>query len=710
MAQFARQTLAGGSFAPQGIERAEKFGQNVLQTYDQIASFYVADGNGQFLMVLRTADGGTETKLITIAPDGARRVRLIRHDAIGQIVNEQEVTDDFDPRTRPWYGGAVNARGLYMTDVYAFFTERTPGITTALPFIAEDGRVAAVYGVDITLAALSEFLKGIDIGTTGRAMIIDAEGRLIAFPEPEQILRDDNGVLVTRRLDELGDLALTRAFNRMRVEGPGHGTVEVDGERIIFASKALPIAAGKSWSALITVPEREIIGFVAANNRTALLLSLSIIGIAALLAALLVRQGIRADRNARLVKERQENIEAQNRAFASLASSASLFDPGDPRGTPALAETLADATRARRISVWRLAHGGQTLSCEDCFDRETRTHTSGVELHRAELTQLWSALCADDGLDVADAAKDPRTSGLSHTYLRPLGVEALMAVPIRRGGEVVGSIWLEDLPPAARRAAGAESFARTVAQVEAVRIPVSQPTQELAEASGRAETGAEADEAMRDQVVPGTTHRAAKRPSTPAGRRRSGSSGTSRMPWEVLPAVTVLTVLLPESRRPVRPARPLAALPSPSSAADAVARVLEDATETLEIPYLKVLGNCIVAAAGFSGDPGLAARAIAQAALALRDAGDQPAGGLRMGIDTGVVLGSAVGRGRRCYNLWGAATRRAAEMAQSAPPGGVQVTEFAYRHLSGAFLLRPRGAFYLHPEGEAAVYLLAGRI
>ena len=213
MAQFARQTLAGGSFAPQGIERAEKFGQNVLQTYDQIASFYVADGNGQFLMVLRTADGGTETKLITIAPDGARRVRLIRHDAIGQIVNEQEVTDDFDPRTRPWYRGAVNARGLYMTDVYAFFTERTPGITTALPFIAEDGRVAAVYGVDITLAALSEFLKGIDIGTTGRAMIIDAEGRLIAFPEPEQILRDDNGVLVTRRLDELGDLALARGHN-----------------------------------------------------------------------------------------------------------------------------------------------------------------------------------------------------------------------------------------------------------------------------------------------------------------------------------------------------------------------------------------------------------------------------------------------------------------------------------------------------------------
>src|SRR5690606_36732847 len=154
-----------------------------------------------------------------------------------------------------------------------------------------------------------------EIGTTGRAMIVDAEGRLIASPEPDRVLRDDSGALVARRLDELGDLALTRVFNRLRIEGHGHGTVEVDGERIVFASTALPIGGDKNWSAVIVVPEREIIGFVAANNRTALLLSLSVIGIAVLLAGLLVRQGLRADRNARLVRERQEAIEAQTRAF-----------------------------------------------------------------------------------------------------------------------------------------------------------------------------------------------------------------------------------------------------------------------------------------------------------------------------------------------------------------------------------------------------------
>lgn len=729
MAQFARQTLAGGSFGPGGIETAERFGRNVLKSYEQIASFYVADGNGQFLMILRNAEGGTDTKLITITSAGTRLVHLSRRDALGQFVDERELQDDFDPRTRPWYRGAVDTRDLYWTDVYVFFTERTPGVTTALPLISEDGNVAAVYGVDITLAALSRFLKGIDIGTTGRAMIFDAEGRLIAFPDPDRILRDDNGKLVPRRLDELGDPALTRAFNRLRIEGYGHGTVDVDGERVIFASTALPIAANKNWSILIVVPEREIIGFLAANNRTALLLSLSIVGFAALLAGLVVRLGMRADRNARLVKDRQQAVETQNRAFAALADSAALFDPDDRRGTSALSESLADVTGARRISVWRLAHEGRSLLCNNCFDRESRIHTAGVELHCAELPQVWTELRAGKILDVADAAKDPRTGGLFHAYLQPLGIRALMALPIKQGDEVVGSIWLEDLPPAAHRAAGVESFARTVAHLEAARIaaPARDPG---ASGAKKTEDGAQvrspagrAGEPAPGRAGPGQDHAA---PGTPAARRETavnagredaflqprGGEAVATDATEIFPAVTILTVFLADVSEPRKSPNPsnAGAVIAQTTATDTVARLLEDAAEADEIPYLKVLGNCVVAAAGFSGDPALAARTIARAALTLRESDDPSAQRLRMGIDTGDVLGSHIGRGRNCYNLWGTATRRAAEMAQSAPIGSIQVTAFAYRNLVAEFLFRPRGAFYVHPEGETDTYLLAGQI
>lgn len=730
MAHLVRQTLGGDIFDAEGIERAETFGRHVLRAHDQIASLYVADGAGRFLMISRNADGGTDTKLIDIASDGTQRhVRLIRRDAGENILDQQELQDDFDPRTRPWYRGAVSSGNMYWTDVYIFFTERTPGLTVALPVVSADGSIAAVYGIDITLAALSKFLKGIEIGETGRAMIIDAEGRLIAADEPERVLRDDNGVPTTRRLDELGDVGLTRAFNHFRIRGHGHGTIDVDGERIIYAATALPIAADKSWSVLIVVPEREIIGFVAANNQTSLLLSLSIIGIAILLAALLAREGIRADRNARVAKERQGVIESQSRAFTTLANSAALFNPDDGRCLSALSESLAEVTNARRISIWRLTRGGRSLLCEECYDRESNGHTASVELHCTELSQLWTNLQAGNTLDVVDAAQDIRASGLRHAYLQPLGVGALMALPIQRGSDVIGSLWLEDLPPVTHRPAGVETFARAVAQMLAARFAVqaagpgatraviaSKPAQQRVAAPAPDEKADPSSHRVRqDRVVPGPL--AALRETAVDGARlekvvqRNGREGAAADAVEVYPTVTILTVLLPDTSSADKPADDAGA-----TAADAVARALEDAAHSYEIPYLKVLGNNVVAAGGFSGDPILAARSIANAALALREASDRsvndPTSGLalRMGIDTGIALGSPVGREHRCYNLCGIAARRAAEMAQSAPPGGVQVTASAYRLLVGEFLFRPRGGFYMHPEGETATYLLAGRL
>src|SRR5437660_10518127 len=101
--------------------------------------------------------------------------------------------------------------------------------------------------------------------------------------------------------------------------------IEVDDRRYIAAVTPSK-GAGRDWSTMIVVPEDDFVGYVASNNRKALVMSLVIVAVATLLALLLVRQGLRADRNARLLLERQSAITRQSGAFASLASDASLFD------------------------------------------------------------------------------------------------------------------------------------------------------------------------------------------------------------------------------------------------------------------------------------------------------------------------------------------------------------------------------------------------
>src|SRR5262249_62038585 len=98
---------------------------------------------------------------------------------------------------------------------------------------------------------------------------------------------------------------------------------------------------------------------------------------ASLLAGLLVVQGLRADRNAQLVLERQQQLEAQSRAFSALASQATLFDPEDADSLVQLTAIASGTVGVRRVSLWRLVDGGEWLVCDNCYDRESDGDTQG---------------------------------------------------------------------------------------------------------------------------------------------------------------------------------------------------------------------------------------------------------------------------------------------------------------------------------------------
>ena len=237
----AVRTLAGmlpdQGLSPSGRPLLQQLMIQLLRDRPQIASLYVGDPAGSFLMVQRSAEGTLDTKLIE--QDGEqRRVTWSRRDEAGRIETVvEDPADTFDPRTRPWYQGASAAEGLFWTDVYVFFTERKPGLTASSAIYEPEGRLRAVAGGDITLAALSDFLASFEIGASGRAMILDAEGRLVAFPDPAAVVDDTtDGEFRRTHIDAIGDPVLAEAHERIRVAGAGRSIVEIDGRRYIVAA------------------------------------------------------------------------------------------------------------------------------------------------------------------------------------------------------------------------------------------------------------------------------------------------------------------------------------------------------------------------------------------------------------------------------------------------------------------------------------------
>jgi len=196
--RILRDTLRNGAFGDR-LPLTETVSDSLLREIPQIADLYAADEDGNFVLVRRGEAGGTDVKVIENLP-GSRHVTWVHRNSAGEeIGREDDPTDTYDPRTRPWYVGARGSDDLFWSEVYIFFTQRAPGITVSARHRDAQGRLR-LFGVDITLDALSHFLASLKIGRSGRAVIIDDTGRLIAAPGGLTMAREVNGEPAARGL------------------------------------------------------------------------------------------------------------------------------------------------------------------------------------------------------------------------------------------------------------------------------------------------------------------------------------------------------------------------------------------------------------------------------------------------------------------------------------------------------------------------------
>ena len=324
----------------------------VLDNIPQVTNFLLADPQGNFLMVARQSDGSLHTKIIARTTE-ASRVTWIRRDTSGKVLAEETSADDvYDPRKRPWYTAAVTRGELSWSDIYIFFTSQTHGATISVPILGDDDQLQGVFGLDIELKVISTFLKTLKIGQHGEAIIVDEDGYIIAHPEIKKVIKKEGDVYRPIRVEELGNRVLNRAYNRFRIDGYGRRDLTVDGKRFLTSAFVLPHQSGGDLSVFILVPEEDFVGFVSRNNRAILLMSSGIVALAALMAGLLVFQSLRAERSARLVLDRQDELEAQSRAFSELSSTAA-------NSCGASTVMIAKATAIPRGQRWR----GPTLRC-----------------------------------------------------------------------------------------------------------------------------------------------------------------------------------------------------------------------------------------------------------------------------------------------------------------------------------------------------------
>ena len=220
----AESTLRALAFDP--LAEAESLEQRlarlpllveVLNANRTLSAVYVGYASGEFFLVRPLS--GREHNLALPVP--GRAAYLVQSQHLGadqqmqghwqfydqqlQLIQGQGLPEyRFDPRTRPWYQQALASRELRLTDPYVFFTTGEVGITMALP--AQAGE--AVFGLDAALGDLAVELQGLRMTAGSEVAVVDGQGRVLAHPDLDQLLQQEDGRFRLALLPELVNPAL----------------------------------------------------------------------------------------------------------------------------------------------------------------------------------------------------------------------------------------------------------------------------------------------------------------------------------------------------------------------------------------------------------------------------------------------------------------------------------------------------------------------
>lgn len=152
----------------------------------------------------------------------------------------------FPVRQRPWYTGAIEAGGLYYTDVMPDTFSGRLLVTCSVPIRAGD-ETLGVVGLDIVLESMDDFVRGTTEGCY--AYVVNDNGRVILGPAGGGILAQE----IDRQSDLREDPALAELLALAQTQNTGLQTLTLDGQVYYAVGAPMPSVG---WSVLNIVEQQ----------------------------------------------------------------------------------------------------------------------------------------------------------------------------------------------------------------------------------------------------------------------------------------------------------------------------------------------------------------------------------------------------------------------------------------------------------------------
>ncbi|HEY9612737.1 PAS domain S-box protein [Allocoleopsis sp.] len=254
-----------------------------IQVFNSLSRIYFSNPQGGLASV-----GHDERGLTVAFTENFTRGVLRIYDVDSQgnrqklLVNQPK----YDARERPFHQMAVEAGRPTWCPIYIYVpTSRGLGIAASYPFYDEAGKFQGVLSSDLSLTAINNFLKSLEIGTHGEAFIIERSGMLVASSSPELPFASRADGKEKKRLKAIeinnplirgtAQHVISRFGNLTNINASKQLDFEIEGKRQFAQVTPFKDEFGLDWLIVVVVPEADFMQRINTNTQTTILLCLA---------------------------------------------------------------------------------------------------------------------------------------------------------------------------------------------------------------------------------------------------------------------------------------------------------------------------------------------------------------------------------------------------------------------------------------------------
>ena len=332
-----------------------------LQIFPDIDYIYVASPDGKFVSVTSRNQQGTIGKLFNQSTQGFFNLyQLNKEGKTAQLL--QVSPKKYDPKRQLWYQSATQTQTGVWTPIYTLQDMNSLGITNSYPVYDQQGKLKAVFGSDVLLSDISQFLSRLKIGKTGQSFIIEPSGLLVATstensPDSSSQTREMKriSVLESENLITQATAQYLKSYfgDFKNIKNTQKLTFNIEGRPHYLQVAPLTDNWGINWLVVVTIPEADFMEKIHENTRNTILLCLGALGIATGLGVLTSRwitKPILELRNASLAiatGNLNQTLEAQSiKEFNTLALAFNQMSYQLQQSHLQLEEKVEERTRA----------------------------------------------------------------------------------------------------------------------------------------------------------------------------------------------------------------------------------------------------------------------------------------------------------------------------------------------------------------------------